>query len=181
MVSADYTSAVIHTLLELDADGSEPLTNAAVSFEAMSEQPGGTLEIEFAPQFAVSSALRKRITLERANDMYVVDRGKAPYVIGADARDVEGWSRETEMPADAADAEKAPSWKVVAAVHPDRETARAMARQLRAAGFAAEVTPIEGYHLVQVLRLESEAQAREVMGNLRGQPGVALPKVVPVK
>lgn len=120
-------------------------------------------------------------TLERPNDMYVVERGSPPYVVGAVPADIEAWSRETEMPPDAADAEKAPAWKVVAAIHPDREAARAMARQLRSAGYAAEVQAIEGYQLVQVPRLETEAQAREVMGNLRAQPGVTLPKVVPMR
>ena len=143
--------------------------------------PGRDWVVLFEGSITIGSEGRPPFTVERPNDMWVSERGAAPYLVGAVAKDLEAWSRETEMPVDPADAEKAPAWKVVAAVHPDREAARAMARQLRAAGFAAEVTPIEGYHLVQVLRLETEAQAREVMGNLRGQPGVVLPKVVPMK
>jgi hypothetical protein len=69
----------------------------------------------------------------------------------------------------------------VAAVHPTRDAALAMARQLRGFGFPAEVQALEGYHLVQVMRLASEAQARAVMANMRGLPGVTLPKVVPLQ
>ncbi len=43
VVSADYTSAVIHTLVELYGDGPEPLNNAAVSFEIADGETGAAI------------------------------------------------------------------------------------------------------------------------------------------
>ena len=121
------------------------------------------------------------LVLQKPNEMFVQDRGAAPRVAEADPGDVARWSEETEIAGDAPGAEAAPrGWKVVAAALPSRDAARSMVRDLRGAGFPAETREVERYHLVEVTRLGSEAQAREVMANLRARPGVAMPKVVPM-
>jgi VWFA-related protein len=43
VISADYTSAVIHTFVELYADGPDPLRNAAVSFEIADDETGAAI------------------------------------------------------------------------------------------------------------------------------------------
>lgn len=132
-------------------------------------------------RISVASGTRPAVTLEKPNEMFVQDAGQAPQVVNADPKQVAAWSEETEIARDAPSPDAAPrGWKVVVAVAPKRDEAREMVRQLRSAGFPAEARQGERYHEVEITRLESEAHAREVMGNLRGQPGVLLPKVVRV-
>ena len=121
------------------------------------------------------------VTLDKPNDFYQRPRGGgAPQVAKVDPAQVDAWSKETALDDDAA-AREGRGWRIVAATLPNRDDALRMARALRAAGFAADVAPgPENATLVRVGVYANEAQARTVMGNLRGRPGVRLPKVVAI-
>ena len=119
------------------------------------------------------------VTMERPNDMFQKPRDKAADVVPVDARQVDAWAEETELAHEGPATEEANAWKVGVAQLPSRDAARDMVRTLRAACFAPEVTSANNYFVVQIPGMGSEAQARAVMGNLRGLPGVVLPKVVP--
>jgi len=122
------------------------------------------------------------VKLDTPNDFYQRPRaGGEPQVSKVDAAQVALWSKETALEDDAA-AREGRGWRIVAATLPNRDDALRMARALRVAGFAADVAPgPENATLVRVGAFATESQARTVMGNLRGHPGVLLPKVVPIE
>jgi hypothetical protein len=73
----------------------------------------------------VGSEGNPTVTLDKPLDFYQRPRDAAPEVSKADAKVVEEWAKETEMSSDGAAASKAGRWRVVAAVKPKREDARA--------------------------------------------------------
>lgn len=129
-------------------------------------------------RISVSAAGQPPVTLERPLDLYQKPRDGAAEVVKADPAQLEAWARETEIAADGAAARLGGGWRVVAAQLPSRDAARALARELRVAGFPAELQPgADKYFAVTLPHLASEAQARAAMAKLRGLPGVTLPKV----
>ena len=129
----------------------------------------------------VGSEGHPTVTLDKPNDFYQRARsGAAPQVSKVDQAQVDLWSKETALEDDGV-AHEGRGWRIVAATMPNRDEALKLVRSLRAAGFASEAAPgPEGATLVRVGPFSTEAQARAVMGNLRGLPGVSLPKVVPL-
>ena len=128
-------------------------------------------------KISVGSEGNPTVALDKPLDFYQKPREGAPEVSKADAKVVEEWARETEMSADGAAASKAGRWRVVAAVKPKREDARALVRELRSAGYPGEIVPKGGQFLVQVSGLAGEAEARALMSNVRSIKGVVLPTV----
>jgi hypothetical protein len=120
------------------------------------------------------------VTLDQPLDFYQKPRDGAPQVAKVDARQIETWSKETEIDANSGAARVGGEWRVFAARSAQRDSAREMQRRLRAAGYPADIVASEGYFNVQVPNLASEAQARALMSNLRAIPGVTLPKVLPM-
>ena len=100
-----------------------------------------------------------------------------PEVTRADARSVEEWAAETEMDPNGAEARAGGRWRLVAAVKPTRDEARAVVRTLRAAGYPAEAVARDGAFAVQIPGLAGEAQARAVLEAVRGISGVSAPSV----
>ena len=125
----------------------------------------------------VGSEGNPTVTLDKPLDFYQKPRDAAPEVTKADAKVVGEWAKETEMSSDGAAASKAGRWRVVAAVKPKREDARALVRELRSAGYPGEIVSRGGQFLVQVSGLAGEAEARALMSNVRDIKGVALPTV----
>ena len=132
-------------------------------------------------QVSVGAAGHPVITLDQPRDFYQKPRDGDPQVAKVDARQVEIWSRETEIDANGAAARVGGEWRVFAARSAERDSAREMQRRLRAAGYPAEIITSDGYFNVQVPHLASEAQARALMANLRAIPGITLPKVLPMR
>ena len=128
-------------------------------------------------KITVGSPGHPTVTLDQPLDFYQKPRDGIPEVAKVDARQVEEWSRETEISADGAAAIPGGRWRVVAAVMPKRDAAMALRGMLRGAGFPAEVVAKEGYFRVQVAGLLGEPQARALMASLRALKGVALPTV----
>jgi cell division septation protein DedD len=125
----------------------------------------------------VGSEGNPTVALDKPLDFYQKPRDGAPEVSKADPKVVEEWAKETEMSSDGAAASKAGRWRMVAAVKQKREDARALVRELRAAGYPGEIVPKGGQFLVQVAGLAGEAEARALMSNVRGIKGVVLPTV----
>lgn len=118
------------------------------------------------------------VTLDKPLDFYQRPRGGNPEVAKVDPKQLEIWGAETEIPKDGGAAARAGGkWRVVAAVFEARDTALAFNRMLRGNGYPAEVAKLEDKFAVQVPGLASEADARALMGNLRGIRGVVLPHV----
>ena len=130
-------------------------------------------------QVSVGSEGHPTVTLDRPRDFYRKPRGGTPEVASVGAEQLATWQKET-----AVDGEGEPidgkGWRIVVATFVQRDPALKLVRALRGAGFAAEVSGAEKYTLVVINQMANEAQARAVMGNLRGLPGVELPKVVPM-
>jgi hypothetical protein len=126
----------------------------------------------------VGSEGHPTVTLDQPRDFYQKPRDGAPVVAKVDAKQIEEWSRETEIAPDGAAARAGGRWRVVAAKYDNRDAALAMTRQLRASGYPAQVSgPEQGVYTVQVPGLAGEAEARALMANLRGVRGVAIPSV----
>ena len=128
-------------------------------------------------RISVGSEGHPPVTLDKPLDLYQRPRDAGPEVTRADEKVVQQWAAETEMSEDGAEANAAGRWRMVAAVHPTRDAARAMVRTLRAAGYPAEIVPKDGYFIVQVPGLAGEKQARALAASVRTLPGMPLPTV----
>jgi hypothetical protein len=125
----------------------------------------------------VGSEGHPNVTLDQPLDFYQRPRDGVPEVAKVDPKQLEIWGAETEIARDGAAARAGGKWRVVAAVFEERDRALAFNRVVRAAGYPAEVAKADDKFAVQVPGLASEADARALMGNLRGIRGVALPHV----
>jgi hypothetical protein len=125
----------------------------------------------------VGSEGHPNVTLDKPLDFYQRPRGGNPVVAKVDPKQLEIWGAETEIAKDGAAARAGGKWRVVAAVFEERDKALAFNRVVRANGYPSEVAKAEDKFAVQVPGLASEADARALMGNLRGIRGVALPHV----
>jgi cell division septation protein DedD len=120
-----------------------------------------------------------QVTLDKPRDFYQRPRDGAPQVGSVDAKQIEEWSRETEIQPDAAAASLGGRWRVVASKFARREEALALRRELRARGYPAELVSSESdVHRVEIGGLSGEPQARALMATLRTIPGVGIPSVV---
>ena len=117
------------------------------------------------------------VTLDNPLDFYQKPRDGTPQVAKVDQNQIEKWAAETEISKDGAAARAGGRWRVVAAIHAQRDEALALSRQLRASGYPAEVVSVERGFEVQVLGLAGEGEARALMASLRQEKGVSLPKV----
>ena len=120
------------------------------------------------------------VTLDQPLDFYQKPRGGEPQVAKVDPKQIEDWSRETEISHDGPAARVAGQWRVVAAVLPTRDEALALNRALRANGYPSEIASKGGFIAVQVPHLAGEAEARALVSNLRQIQGVAMPTVHPM-
>ena len=125
----------------------------------------------------VGSPGHPNVTLDKPLDFYQRPRDGSPEVAKVDPKQLEIWGAETEIAKDGAAARAGGKWRVVAAVFEERDRALAFNRVVRAAGYPAEVARSDDKFAVQVPGLASEADARSLMGNLRGIRGVVLPHV----
>ena len=133
-------------------------------------------------KISVGAEGHPRVVLDQPLDFYQKPRDGQPSVAKVDPKQIEEWAREPEMAADGAVGRGGGSWRVIAArMHP-RDDALRLVRELRSAGYPAEVAPgSEGWsYQVQVSGLASEAGARSVIENLRQFPDVKLPAAVEV-
>lgn len=118
------------------------------------------------------------VTLGQPRDFYEKTRDAPAKVSRGDAKQIEEWSRETEIASDGPAARLGGRWRVVAAKYETRDPALAMNRRLRAAGYPAEILgPQDGIYTIQIPGLAGESEARAVMASVRGVRGVSIPAV----
>jgi cell division septation protein DedD len=121
------------------------------------------------------------VTLDKPLDFYQKPRGGEPALARVDPKQVEIWSAETEIAAGAPAARVGGGWRVVASKFERRDPALALSRRLRGSGYPAQVIDEgSGIFVVQVPGLAGEAEARALMAQVRGVPGVTIPSVGPV-
>lgn len=121
------------------------------------------------------------LTLDQPLDFYQKPRDGEPIVAKVDQKQIEQWSRETEISPDGPAARVGGQWRVVAAVVNSRDEALVLNRNLRVNGYPSEITSKDGYVAVHVPGLTGESEARALMANLRGVKGVAMPTVHPMQ
>jgi hypothetical protein len=117
------------------------------------------------------------VTLDNPLDFYQKPRDGNPQVAKVDAKQVEQWSAETEIEKGGAAARAGGRWMVTAAVFKERDAALALARDLRSAGYPAEVGNDKRGFFTHVSGLAGEPEARALMANIRTLPGVMTPLV----
>ncbi|HET9470743.1 MAG TPA: FecR domain-containing protein [Usitatibacter sp.] len=118
------------------------------------------------------------VTLDKPLDFYQKPRGGEAAVARVDPKQVEIWSAETEIGQGAPAARVGGTWRVIASKFERRDAALALSRRLRASGYPAQVVDeASGVFVVQVPGLAGEAEARALMAQLRGIPGVTIPSV----
>jgi hypothetical protein len=129
-------------------------------------------------KITVGSQGHPTVTLDQPLDFYQKPREGDPSVAKVDAKQIEIWARETEIPAGGPAARTGGKWRVEAATFVARDDALALNRLLRASGYPAEVARKKDEFVVQVPGLAGEAEARALMSNLRSVNGVRIPVVV---
>ena len=129
-------------------------------------------------EVSVASEGRPAVMLDQPLDFYQQPRGGEPAVAKVDPAQVATWKKETEIAADGAAARVGGPWRVIASKFERRDRALELRARLRSAGYPAQVVDEKsGVFVVQVAGLEGEAQARTLMANLRGIPGVTIPSI----
>ena len=126
----------------------------------------------------VGTAGEPRVTLATPLQVYEKPREQPSRLLAIDQAQLDALAAETEIAHGGA---ARGEWRIVVARAANRDSARELQRRLRGAGFPADIDMIEGAFHVVVANLASESQARSVMANMRGIPGVTLPKVVPAR
>jgi hypothetical protein len=117
------------------------------------------------------------VTLDTPLDFYQKPRDGKPEVAKVDAKQLEQWSAETEIPKDGSAARAGGRWRVVAATFAKRDEALALNRSLRSEGYPSEIVPGDRGFAVQVAGLAGEADARSLAGSLAKVKGVSAPSV----
>jgi hypothetical protein len=128
-------------------------------------------------KISVGSEGHPTVTLDQPLDFYQQPAGGKPVVAKVDQKQVDLWAAETDIAKDGAAAREGGRWRVVAAIFKQRDPALALVRDLRAAGYPAELGPDKDGVYVQVPGLAGEGDARALMSNLRTVKGVNSPLV----
>lgn len=117
-----------------------------------------------------------QVTLDQPLDFYQKPRDGVPSVAKVDPKQVEEWARETEIARDGPAARTGGTWRVVAGKFERRDDARVLQRNLRGAGYPADlIGGREGaLYAVQVAGFAGEEEARAAMASLRGVPGTGI-------
>jgi hypothetical protein len=126
---------------------------------------------------SVQADQREPVTLDQPRDFYQRARDGEPQVGRVDERQVQEWSRETEIEPGAAAGRQGGRWSVIASKFYERNRALALSRELRARGYPAEVVGESDVQRVEIRGLADEPAARAVMASLRDVPGVAIPSI----
>jgi hypothetical protein len=116
------------------------------------------------------------VALERPLDLYQKPLDAPPSLGRIDEAQLAAWSRETELSADGAAAVREGRWRVFVGKFESRDDARVLQRNVRAAGFPADIAGgrDNSPYIVQVAGFAGEAEARGAMARLRGVPGAGI-------
>jgi len=121
------------------------------------------------------------ITMDRPLQFYQREHGKSLPVGRVSPEQLAKWAAETEIAKGAGAAMRGGKWKLTLATATTQGEALDVYLRLRAAGYPARICPAKAggkrvYH-VRITQLPSRADAEALAGRLRGDMGVAEPKV----
>jgi len=126
----------------------------------------------------VKSEGHPEVTLDKPLDFYQKPRDGEPAVARVDQKQVDIWARETEIEPGAGAGRVGGTWRVVASRFEKRDSALALARDLRARGYPARVRDESAtLFATEIPGIAGEDAARTLMANLRGVPGVNIPSI----
>jgi hypothetical protein len=118
------------------------------------------------------------VVLDKPLDFYQRPRDGQAQLGRVDEKQVRQWAQETEIAAGAPVARQGGRWRVLASKFYRRNEALAYSRELRARGFPAEVSEVEGgLQRVDIRGLAGEPEARALMALVRDVPGANIPSV----
>ncbi len=121
------------------------------------------------------------VIMDQPRQFYRREQGRTQPVGFVTAEQLGQWALETDIETGKGAARRGGKWKVTLASAGTQAAALAVYDQLRDAGYAAEIRPSGAgdavvYH-VRIANLPSKAEAEALAARLRGQPGIAEPKV----
>lgn len=129
----------------------------------------------------VTAANEAPLTLDQPRQFYRRENDRAQPVGFVDAAQLAEWAKETEIEPGKGAARRGGRWKVSLATVENQNDALKIYDQVRAAGYAAEISPaMEGekrIYAVRIRNLPQKSEAESLANQLRGKFGVADPKV----
>ena len=125
----------------------------------------------------VAAADEKPALMDQPRQFYRREKGKTQPLDFVTSERLAEWSKETDITPGAGAARRGGKWKVVLAQPESKADASGLLEKLHAAGYAAESRSQGKRHVVQIARLPSKGEAEALATKLRGQHGVAEPKV----
>jgi hypothetical protein len=129
----------------------------------------------------VGAAGEKPVRMDKPLQFYQRDKGKTQPVGLVEAKQLEQWSRETEIEAGKGAARRGGKFIVELATFDSQSGAGAISRQLQDAGYPAQVAQRkEGdkvTYTVRIRQLPSREEAQILANRLKGKFGVKEPKV----
>jgi hypothetical protein len=121
-------------------------------------------------------------TMDQPMSFYVAPKNKPGEPVGPVSKEqLDKWSLETEIADGAGALRKGGQWRVYLADANDQDGALRIYDQLRNAGYAADIRPVKSEagttYRVRISNLASKREAEALGGKLKGQMGIAEPKV----
>jgi hypothetical protein len=125
---------------------------------------------------------QNEFTMDQPQSFYIVSKNEPQLPVTPVAKEqLELWSAETEIAEGAGALRKGGRWRVELAEAATQSEALAVYDRLRAAGYAAEIRPVERadarVYGVRISNLPSEQEAAVLAARLKGKFGIAQPKV----
>lgn len=121
-------------------------------------------------------------TMDKPMSFYIAPKDKPGEPVGPVSKEqLDKWAQETEITPGAGALRMGGKWRVYLADASDQATALKTYDQLHNAGYAAEIRPVKSEaginYRVRISNLGSKKEAEALGGKLKGQMGIAEPKV----
>jgi hypothetical protein len=123
------------------------------------------------------------VTMNKPRQFYQREKGRTQPVGLVEAKQLEQWSRETDIETGKGAARRGGRFNIELAEGESRDAVRAVQEQLRAAGYPAQIAQrkVDGKlrYTVRIRQLPSRDEAQALAARLKSQFGVKDPKVSP--
>lgn len=121
------------------------------------------------------------VTMDQARQFYRREKGQSLPLGFAEPAQLAQWAQETEIADGRGAVRRAGKWRVTLASASTQSEALAVYDQLRTAGYAAEIHPVQAHgkraYVVRISRLPTKTDAEALAAQLRDKHGVQEPKV----
>jgi hypothetical protein len=125
----------------------------------------------------VGAADEKPVRMDQPRQFYRREKGKTQPVDFITSERLAEWAKETDIAPGSGASRRGGKWKVTLAQADSKDAAGALLEKLHAAGYAAESKGQGKRYVVRIAQLPTKAEADALAAKLRGQHGVADPKV----